>query len=1363
MNEMPRPERLLATALPVQQRQRAALTAPGRTAALLLAAVLALAGCGERRTGELPALDRGTLVVTPAVLNVAQGESVTVRIDTVDLPQGDGVSGYAINFSEDESDLHIATSACAPGTGSPSCREWTVSPGLHSVPGMHVIDIRSVGARSMVLDGQLTLYVRPVPEPRLPATLLDQSPLSRSERHHTLLIVPEPASFLQPVPRNTLAATGNNHRGQLGVGYHRCWLSILNNDPDDPSCSPRPWNTTHVVPLRLAGHWLGVAADSGHSLALRDDGSVWGWGDAIEQTRSRLVPTALPGFGVGERRGAMIARHSVLDEQGRVWVLNEDLRRNTETVLVTYETGNPDAPREPLSGAVAVAGSSLVLMPDGQLWTAVSGGIHRSQAARPFVGQPAPARAPSAVLDGTGRLGFTARYAGADGLYSAALNRYLRVMVDRSGALWQWQGDQADAVADARMLALPDGLQATQVALDAETGWALLSDGSVWRWPVADPAAGARVPGIGGAAAPVVAVTRGAALVALCPGGGSLWDTRGAVASRIGLVGESACPDATVPFELDASDPDTVVSVEGLGSCRGRCSYRVARGRSLSVYVHSRGRSDWAGIREDSSCLTVPGAALANASFDDPWPSLRLPIGDGLSCSLAATTAGPGGAGEYHIELRRVGVGRITTSPPALDCGNTCEHTINSNLSFVGPYWLNLVPGPGQRVERIEGDPICRTGRLVFVPMQSRAPQRIRCTVVFSPSGTGSPQLGVALVGAGRVQAQDAGIDCPERCGAVQAAGSVVTLRAVPEPGWNFEGWTGDCSGTVAEASVQMDRSRTCVAYFNQGLPQARLLLRVEGQGRVSGDGIDCPGDCESFVPRLPLTSVTLTATPAAGQRFVGWSGSCNGVEPVLTVLMDGPRDCTARFQAVVVPMSTLSLNVNGPGGVSIPAAGLFCRNDCSATLPTGSSLTLTAIPDPGWRVAWSGAPACSGTAGSLTLQLTADLACNALFSPAPVLPSGWASAGNAYAGSGLAGRPAVAFSDAGEPTVAYVVNDASERGALHVVRLRGGSWVAVGAAVNAGGASVAGAPSLVLRDDGEPVVAWADGPGAVRVAAWDGSAWVALGGNLALNGGGAPASAPQLDRHGTQLVLAFSEWQGGTARAVLLRRDGGGAWAGGYVPNVGAGGGVQTRLALDAQGAATLLVLSQSAAGGELPMRAYEETPAGWQPLCGAVPTRGAGASPSYANGSVGFGVQRHRERDGRAVVVSTSADYRQILAWQCENGGWESAAASTTGAVLEVDNVTRSLLDVVLLPWRRGAGPQLLVSINNGYDGSTELVHRYLGFTIFQPAPGLPLPRRARNGSLAAGSIGGGALGVVQGYERGAALDLEVWRYGP
>ena len=86
--------------------------------------------------------------------------------------------------------------------------------------------------------------------------------------------------------------------------------------------------------------------------------------------------------------------------------------------------------------------------------------------------------------------------------------------------------------------------------------------------------------------------------------------------------------------------------------------------------------------------------------------------------------------------------------------------------------------------------------------------------------------------------------------------------------------------------------------YLDRGFgpSAAKLTVSVVGPGRVisSPRGISCGRRCSaSFMRGRP---VTLRAMPAAGARFVGWSGGCRGVK-ACRVQLDRARSVGARFR----------------------------------------------------------------------------------------------------------------------------------------------------------------------------------------------------------------------------------------------------------------------------------------------------------------------------------------------------------------------------------------------------------------------------------------------------------------------------------
>ncbi len=104
---------------------------------------------------------------------------------------------------------------------------------------------------------------------------------------------------------------------------------------------------------------------------------------------------------------------------------------------------------------------------------------------------------------------------------------------------------------------------------------------------------------------------------------------------------------------------------------------------------------------------------------------------------------------------------------------------------------------------------------------------------------------------------------------------------------------------------------------------------------------------------------VTLTATPATGSVFTGWSGGCSGAGSCV-VTVAGATTVTATF---TVPTVTLTVARAGTGGGTITStpAGIGCPVTCVASYAPGTRVTLTPQADVGSSFTGSGG-GCSGT-----------------------------------------------------------------------------------------------------------------------------------------------------------------------------------------------------------------------------------------------------------------------------------------------------------------------------------------------------------------------------------------------------------------
>jgi hypothetical protein len=216
-------------------------------------------------------------------------------------------------------------------------------------------------------------------------------------------------------------------------------------------------------------------------------------------------------------------------------------------------------------------------------------------------------------------------------------------------------------------------------------------------------------------------------------------------------------------------------------------------------------------------------------------------------------------------------------------------------------------------------------------------------------------QLTVTQLGSGVVSVQPIG---------PFTAGQIVTLTAVPAAGWSFDGWSGSVTGVTTPVQLTITGNAAVTATFSAPLLPEQYSLSVTRVG--SGD--------VAVAPAGPYTNgqvVTLTATPAAGWAFAGWSGALSGTGNPAQLTITGDAAVTALFVAIKPP-GTFSLTVTrfGSGTVTAQPGGPY-------TL--GQVVTLTAVPEAGWSFSeWSGAVAGSTTPVQLTIE--GDAAVTATF-----------------------------------------------------------------------------------------------------------------------------------------------------------------------------------------------------------------------------------------------------------------------------------------------------------------------------------------------------------------------------------------------
>ncbi|MEZ5485678.1 MAG: hypothetical protein R3F01_11040 [Lysobacteraceae bacterium] len=155
---------------------------------------------------------------------------------------------------------------------------------------------------------------------------------------------------------------------------------------------------------------------------------------------------------------------------------------------------------------------------------------------------------------------------------------------------------------------------------------------------------------------------------------------------------------------------------------------------------------------------------------------------------------------DKHLDVSVSGNGTVTSSPAGIDCGAVCGANFADGTSVT----LTAAPEPGYVFNGWTG---CSStnGSICRVLMDQQREVAATFVETFAMS--------VSVIGNGSVTSSPAGIACPGDCSEDYADGVEVTLTPTPDPGFDFDHWSGGCSGSGA-CVVQIDQTRNITAHF---------------------------------------------------------------------------------------------------------------------------------------------------------------------------------------------------------------------------------------------------------------------------------------------------------------------------------------------------------------------------------------------------------------------------------------------------------------------------------------------------------------------------------------------------------------------
>jgi uncharacterized repeat protein (TIGR02543 family) len=275
---------------------------------------------------------------------------------------------------------------------------------------------------------------------------------------------------------------------------------------------------------------------------------------------------------------------------------------------------------------------------------------------------------------------------------------------------------------------------------------------------------------------------------------------------------------------------------------------------------------------QNPTLLAVDADKLVGAAFTRPV----LTVDAGTQGSV--TLDPPGGVYD---------VGSIVTLHASPDAGSIAA-------SFAPAVTVHVGPSSGGSVVLDPPDGVYAEGTLVRVTAIPDAVSLFRgwsgdlsgmenpATLVVDGDKTLAAVFGGALLSVAAGEGGSVVLDPP---GPTYPLGAVVTLTASPLSGHVFAGWGGDLTGSSDTATLVMDADRSVSADFE---PIRSVTVGVTGDGSVA---LDPPGGLYASG-----TLVTLTATPAPGFEFAGWSGDLAGTANPGALLVDADRSVDALF-----------------------------------------------------------------------------------------------------------------------------------------------------------------------------------------------------------------------------------------------------------------------------------------------------------------------------------------------------------------------------------------------------------------------------------------------------------------------------------
>lgn len=253
----------------------------------------------------------------------------------------------------------------------------------------------------------------------------------------------------------------------------------------------------------------------------------------------------------------------------------------------------------------------------------------------------------------------------------------------------------------------------------------------------------------------------------------------------------------------------------------------------------------------DGSASSDPDGPLSPSSF--VWrDQSNTVIGSGITLDLGPLAIGPHifsltvsdgllsdsdavmvtSSALLTVDIRGSGSGQVVSDDGRINCRTvtapcaasyssspnvTLEATADSNSRFLG--WTSVCTGQGSCAPRM-------TTQNIVVIAQFDI-QQLALTVTSPVNGTVTSTTPL-------------GINCGSACSIVVDYNTPVGLKAWPDDGYEFDRWSGDCSGVIDTCTVTLQQAKTVTAHFKEitltgiSISPASAAIAVGGQQRFT-------------------------------------------------------------------------------------------------------------------------------------------------------------------------------------------------------------------------------------------------------------------------------------------------------------------------------------------------------------------------------------------------------------------------------------------------------------------------------------------------------------------------------------------------